>query len=91
MCGACTFPLPQVALSLRLAAAKSLRRMGKLDEAETHFKVLAGGHLGPGVADAIVQYSLAFWQAYTPRVAVPFNCTHNGCMLAALRRLGDGG
>ncbi|KAL4853629.1 Tetratricopeptide repeat protein SKI3 [Chlorella vulgaris] len=34
--------LTHVALSLRLVAAKSLRRMGKLDEAETHFKVLAG-------------------------------------------------
>ncbi len=35
-------PRPQVALSLRLVMAKALRRMGKLDEAETHFKVLAG-------------------------------------------------
>ncbi len=32
----------QVALSLRLVVAKALRRMSKLDEAETHFKVLAG-------------------------------------------------
>lgn len=31
-----------MALSLRLVAAKALRRMGRLDEAETHFKVLAG-------------------------------------------------
>jgi hypothetical protein len=56
MCGACTFPLPQVALSLRLAAAKSLRRMGKLDEAETHFKVLAGGHVGVWVAQCNVAF-----------------------------------
>lgn len=34
--------LTHVALSLRLVAAKALRRMGRLDEAETHFKVLAG-------------------------------------------------
>ncbi len=34
--------LLQVALSLRLVVAKALRRMSKLDEAETHFKVLAG-------------------------------------------------
>lgn len=34
--------LTQCALSLRLVAAKALRRMGKLDEAEQHFKVLAG-------------------------------------------------
>lgn len=33
----------QVALSLRLVMAKALRRMGKLDEAETHFKVRGGG------------------------------------------------
>lgn len=33
----------QVALSLRLVVAKALRRMSRLDEAETHFKVLAGG------------------------------------------------
>ena len=42
--------LLQVALSLRLVVAKALRRMGKLDEAETHFKVLAGGRVDLGVA-----------------------------------------
>ncbi|EFN59234.1 hypothetical protein CHLNCDRAFT_138218 [Chlorella variabilis] len=34
--------LTHVALSLRLVVAKALRRMSKLDEAEMHFKVLAG-------------------------------------------------
>jgi len=34
--------LTQIALALRLVIAKSLRRMGKLDDAETHFKSLAG-------------------------------------------------
>ncbi|KAL6778057.1 THK3 [Auxenochlorella protothecoides x Auxenochlorella symbiontica] len=34
--------LTQVALALRLAMAKSLRRLGRLDEAERHFSVLAG-------------------------------------------------
>lgn len=34
--------LTQVALGLRLMLAKSLRRLGKLDEAERHFKSLAG-------------------------------------------------
>ena len=34
--------LTQCALALRLVVAKALRRMGKLDEAESHFKVLAG-------------------------------------------------
>ncbi len=37
---------PQVALSLRLVVAKALRRIGRLDEAETHFKVLAGERAG---------------------------------------------
>lgn len=31
-----------MALALRLIVAKALRRMGQLDEAEMHFKVLAG-------------------------------------------------
>jgi hypothetical protein len=70
MCGACTFPLPQVALSLRLAAAKSLRRMGKLDEAETHFKVLAGGRVGCAV-------QCGFLQACAPRRTVPLSSLHN--------------
>lgn len=34
--------LTQIALSLRLILAKSLRRLGKLDEAEHHFAALAG-------------------------------------------------
>lgn len=34
--------LGQCALALRLVVAKALRRMGRLDEAEMHFKVLAG-------------------------------------------------
>lgn len=34
--------LTQCALGLRLVLAKALRRMGRLDEAERHFKVLAG-------------------------------------------------
>ena len=34
--------LTQVALGLRLVLAKSLRRLGRLEDAERHFKVLAG-------------------------------------------------
>ena len=34
--------LGQCALALRLVVAKALRRLGRLDEAEVHFKVLAG-------------------------------------------------
>lgn len=36
--------LTQFALCLRLIVAQCLRRLQKLDEAEYHFKVLAGAH-----------------------------------------------
>jgi hypothetical protein len=39
--------LTQAALALRLVLAKALRRQGRLDAAEGHFKVLAGALLMP--------------------------------------------
>ncbi len=44
-----------MALSLRLVVAKALRRMGKLDEAETHFKVLAGGAQQPSRNPTVIE------------------------------------
>jgi hypothetical protein len=93
-----TLCAPQIALSLRLVVAKALRRMHKLDEAEAHFKVLAGGAKREVVASfpvadylphAVVSLQTAgYWQDSQPGLRAPG--LHICYLIACNRcRLGD--
>ena len=49
--------LTSFALALRLVVARCLRRLGRLDEAEYNFKILAGGPWRPTPAAACMSWT----------------------------------
>jgi hypothetical protein len=61
--------LGQFALSMRLLVGKALRRMGRLEEAELAFKVLAGAHAAPSQAAQLLVWVSRVLTSFGPTAA----------------------